>query len=863
MMRKTFKSFLFLLVWGFIPCSAQWNDSFDDSNVKQNKIWNGDSAEFEINTNQQLHLNAPAVSGSSFLSTFSDISTGAVWKFWAELDFNPSSGNYAKVYLMSNKEKLDSTLEGYFIRIGYTDDDISLFRQDGTATRLIIDGRNGMLSKTINKISIQVKRSFSGEWELSCDSAGLGNLSILGTGTDSTYNSSAYFGIQCIYTATRSNKFLFDDFVVTGKTSNDTIAPRLTDYRVLGDSLILAEFSEPLADTSLQNLSNYQCSLGIKSIKAASSKTIEILLSSVIPCKQKLDISFANLCDIVGNTLSDTIVQVSFCPGALYDILITEIMADPDPPVYLPSQEYLELYNQSGVLLNIKDWKLQIGPDVINLPEINLPMDSFLIITTANGCVNFKNRVCVDCLPASSLNNTQENIHLFNKKRKLIHWVAYDDSWYQNELKQTGGWSLEMIDTNNPCIQKENWCASISYKGGTPGNTNSVLGAVTDQSAFNYERFYLPNDSTIRIYYSNPIISDHIAPNMFYVEPEKGSPSVVTFDTVNHSYSDLFFAKPFGAGVHYTLKLSENIADCSGNKLEGAEISFMKPWPAEPNDIIINEVMFDALAGKQEFIELYNNSDKYINSSNLKIAYKSPSGSYQSTLELSEKPFLIAPHSFIVCVQNGKGINEQYHIADLKSIVENKNLPVLNNEEGCIAIMNRQLEILEEFCYNNKMHFSLTTNTSGVSLERVRYDDATSDINNWHSASSNEEYATPGAVNSQFLEVSDVKEDITIEHEIFSPDNDGYKDFETITYKLDQSGFVANILVFDASGKRIRIIANNQLLGTQGSFVWDGVDEKGKLAQTGIYLIYIKLHRPSGEIKEYRKSCVLSGEMKR
>jgi hypothetical protein len=864
MMTKTFKSLFYLLVLVSTPCSAQWSDSFDDGDFKQNQNWNGDTTNFEVNTSLQLHLNAPAVAEKSYLFTHSAISTGAVWKFWTELDFNPSSGNYAKVYLMSNNQRLDTALNGYYLRIGYTNDDISLFRQDGNTSKLIIDGRDGMLAKTINKVSIQVKRSFAGEWEISCDSTGLANLSVLGSAIDTTYWTSSYFGIQCVYTATRSNKFLFDNFEVTGKSSNDTIVPKLQSCKVLNDSILQAEFTEEIIDTSLQNPANYSLSSGysIKNIKTVNSKEVEVLLNTAIPCKQKVNIYFKNLRDNSGNSITDTTVQFSFCPGTLYDVLISEIMADPDPPIYLPNREYVELYNKGGVSLDLNSWTLKVGADLINFPETKLPADSFLIITTSKGCAEFGNRLCADILPTYSLNNSQENVQLIKKSKKLIHWIAYDDTWYQDELKRTGGWSLEMIDTNSPCIQKENWRASVNNLGGTPGQVNSVSGTVKDNASFNYEQIYLPNDSTIRVYFSKPIISENIISSMFSTEPER-KPARIVVDDISHSFIDIIYSSPFVAGTPYKLHLTEDISDCSGNKLTAAEIPFMKPSLAEPNDILINEVMFDALIGKQEFIELYNNSDKYINSNNIKIAYKSPSASYNSALELSGKPFLIAPHSFIVCVQSKKGISEQYYIPDVKIVVENKDLPNLNNEEGCIAIMNRQLEVLEEFCYSSKMHFSLATNVSGVSLERIKYKGLSSDNSNWHSASSTAEYATPGAVNSQFLDESEASDEITLEYEIFSPDNDGYKDFETINYKFDKPDFVANILVFDASGRRIRIIANNQLLGSQGSFIWDGVDEKGKLAQTGIDLIYIKLHNPSGEIKEYRKTCVLGGEMKR
>ena len=50
-----------------------------------------------------------------------------------------------------------------------------------------------------------------------------------------------------------------------------------------------------------------------------------------------------------------------------------------------------------------------------------------------------------------SLVNTGTTLVLRDAQDAIIHHVSYTDSWYQNSIKQNGGWSLEMIDPQNPC----------------------------------------------------------------------------------------------------------------------------------------------------------------------------------------------------------------------------------------------------------------------------------------------------------------------------------------------------------------------------------------------------------------------------
>ena len=41
-------------------------------------------------------------------------------------------------------------------------------------------------------------------------------------------------------------------------------------------------------------------------------------------------------------------------------------------------------------------------------------------------------------------------------------------SWYQNEVKKDGGWTLEMIDTKSPCAGISNWKASTDAQRRNP-----------------------------------------------------------------------------------------------------------------------------------------------------------------------------------------------------------------------------------------------------------------------------------------------------------------------------------------------------------------------------------------------------------
>ena len=153
-----------------------------------------------------------------------------------------------------------------------------------------------------------------------------------------------------------------------------------------------------------------------------------------------------------------------------YDVVISEIFPDPSPSVGLPNSEFLELTNISGHIINLDKWKISDGNSMaIIAGQFLLQADSQVIICPrafTNSFSAFGAAIGVSAFP--SLDNSGDIIVLISPEGKTIHAISYKPEWYRNQLKQDGGWTLEMIDIHMPCKESDNWEASIADKGGTP-----------------------------------------------------------------------------------------------------------------------------------------------------------------------------------------------------------------------------------------------------------------------------------------------------------------------------------------------------------------------------------------------------------
>mgnify|MGYP003425525492 FL=1 len=544
-----------------------------------------------------------------------------------------------------------------------------------------------------------------------------------------------------------------------------------------------------------------------------------------------------------------------------FDIVIDELMADPAPQVLLPNNEWIELRNTSSTAFNLSGWRIgdatgQSGP----MPAYTLLPDSFVIVCTASavGAMSaYGPTIAVTSFPG--LDNTGDVIYLRSPQNKIIHTVSYTDAWYKNELKKDGGWTLEMIDTKNPCSGFANWKASIDIKGGTPGKKNLADAANPDATAPQLLRAFATDSVNIVLVFDEPLDSLKAGTTVNYnisdgiSTPQSAIVTAPAFDKVN-----LKLNTPLLRNKVYTITVTI-VADCAGNVIANkntARVGLSEI--ADSLNIIINEILFNPPSNGTDFVEIYNRSNKIIDLKQTYIANRNSAGIISSIKQLSAESLLLFPQDFIVITEDPTIIKRDFITKNMDAFVTVAAMPSFNDDKGDAVILNAQGNITDELLYDEKWHFKLIDNREGVALERIDYNGPTQQQDNWHSAATSVGYGTPTYKNSQYKINDGVQGDIRVTPEIVSPDNDGIDDFATVTYNFPSPGYVANITVFDANGRVVRYLQRNALCGITGNYRWDGLGENNQKLPVGIYIIYTEVFNLSGKKKHFKNTIVLA-----
>lgn len=433
----------FLLIMLFVSQGAFAQNPWTD--------WVGDISAFEF-FDDSIQLAAPPSSGSSTIMHHSEIINDATWKLRLHLAFNPSSNNYFEFWIAA-----DSTLStGYVLQAGSSDDDLKLWFHGAEETLLLIDGPDDILDASSNTIDIEVQVDASYKWFVHYTTAE-GRNALAGPVHQSDLDPDV-LAFRCTYTSTRSDKFSITSLDVTGDGYRDQTAPSLLSSEYSHHKLSL-HFDEPVTGT----INDYPFNL---------SHDVQYESLSNPGNGAWIEFSLSDIRDSLGNTAPDTVlhyrhfVQVDVKSR---DVVINELLIDPDPPELLPPSEYIEIWNISAHPMQLGAWTISDASTMVILPERIVMPDSFVVLVPEKNLHYFD--LPVIPIPGwPSLNNSGDSLTLsFNNMP--VHQVVYTNSTF--DTLYDDGRAIELLDPRQGCPDR--WVTAAIEKGGSPGSPNTRL----------------------------------------------------------------------------------------------------------------------------------------------------------------------------------------------------------------------------------------------------------------------------------------------------------------------------------------------------------------------------------------------------
>jgi hypothetical protein len=288
------------------------------------------------------------------------------------------------VYLTANETDLSSSsVDGYAVGVNLSGstDILTLWKvTNGSGAAIVSSSFNWGSSDTVG---IKVTRSTSGEWELLFDSnGGFDSLVSAGTATNTDYTHDAYFGLFFEFTSSRAGKLKMDDVTVEGTAPS-------SDPSITFDSSSSSETeTDATFNTSIPvTLSNYDAdvtlSVTVDGSSTAEAEDYTLNTSSLVFSDngtQNISLDINNDADSDDETVILNIAvssgtadlgvsshTITITDNELPNLVINEFQADPDASngdangdgsVNTSQDEFIEIYNASGRVLDISDYTI-------------------------------------------------------------------------------------------------------------------------------------------------------------------------------------------------------------------------------------------------------------------------------------------------------------------------------------------------------------------------------------------------------------------------------------------------------------------------------------------------------------------------
>lgn len=644
----------------------------------------------------------------------------------------------------------------------------------------------------------------------------------------------------------------------------------ISGISIVSSNIIEVCFNETMDAGLLSVPGNYSIDNGLSVSLAgpggASGNCVSLVVNPAIVTGTVYTLTMNGLSDCNGNPtgpLTGTFVQGG--PAVPFQIVINEIMADPDESTNMPEGvEFIELYNNGPSVVDLSKWTLVEGNGSDDtLPDYSILPSEYVIVCDDDDVAVMSqfgaSVLAVGSFP--SLTNSGERIQIFDQNSVLIDEVTYDDDWYNDEVKDDGGWTLERVDPTYSCVNSGNWRASNDPDGGTPGRANSILGTFSEDVPPELLRAEVVGSNLVRAYFNEPMLLDSLFnADGYFITEGIGQPLAVFQVGDQNDRVDLLISGVFDTNTVYCLQVN-GLRDCPGNPIViTQEVCFGIPDEVAVGDLLINEVLFNPYTGGSDFVELYNKSDKILDLSAVLIGeFEEVSSIIDDAEVISTAQRLLLPGEYVAVTENKAFLDSVYQPIDSDAIYETADMVAFPNTGGNVIVFSNTGITLDTLKFLDDWHFPNLDDDDGVSLERHNFNRPTQDEDNWHSAASTVRYATPGYENSQILVAGAAEDEVWLDPVTFSPDQQAPDDVLGINYDF-KTGMNFRITIFDNKGRLVRLLKQNTLSGVEaGSFTWDGTNDDGHKVDVGIYIVLVEATNPNtGKVSNFKLGCVVA-----
>ncbi|MGB3619705.1 MAG: lamin tail domain-containing protein, partial [Catalinimonas sp.] len=491
----------------------------------------------------------------------------------------------------------------------------------------------------------------------------------------------------------------------------DRTPPTLLRAELIGSDTLRLHFSEGMDSLSLvRGTYTFDPPLTVAGVLPHPGFSAVDLVVPDVRAGVLYTVRTGGVTDCPGNPIDDGAVQFGLGrvpEGA--ELLINEIMADPEPAVGLPEEEYLELYNAGGDLLELGGLVLADGNGEITLPPYQLAAGQHLILCGTGSVEDFAafgTTLGVSGFP--SLRNDGETLELRTAGGTVLDRVDYSDDWYDDEAKADGGWALERVNPFEPCRGGDNWRASTDERGGTPGQQNATFDDTPDQTPPALLDAALVGGDTLRLRFSEVLSETTLLSGRYELLPAGQVRRVVPgagLRTVQ-----LLLAESLPAGRLYTVTVGD-VSDCSGNVLPDTSATFGSGRPPGRFEVLINEIMADPEPAvglpEAEYLELYNATGDLLELGGVLLA----DGGTTTTLP----PYPLLPDAYVILC----GTGSVGSFSAFGPTLGVSSFPSLRNDGEALQLRNEAGTLIHRVEYSDAWYDDALKAEGGWSLEQV------------------------------------------------------------------------------------------------------------------------------------------------